>query len=309
MHLKEQSYILTLERYRNFSKAADALGISQPAISTFLTNLEKSLDTQLFDRSAKPMVLTDAGKLYVETARKMMKLKDEFDLELAQLVKGHAARIHIGVQHIRAPHMVPSLTVAIHRTFPDLEVVFHENSGDILYKMLETGQVDLLLTNTRHPLADMEMIPLMEERLLFAVPENHPLAERFRVVDGPYPWIDLSLFQEETFLLPPPSHSTRYYTDRLFQALGWFPERVNIYSQTETAFQMISAGCGVGFVLESYLSYFQLGRLPKLFVVGRPPVAAHFSVIYPRERYQSLWFRNLLEMLTFVFSGEFKKKI
>lgn len=309
MHLKEQVYMLTLEKYRNFSKAADALGISQPAISTFLTNLEKSLHTQLFDRSAKPMVLTDAGKLYVETAKKMMKLKDEFDLELTQLVKGHAARIHIGIQHIRAPHMVPSLTVAIHRMYPDLEVIFHEDSGEILYNMLETGQLDLLLTNIRHSVEDTETIPLKEDRLLFVVPESHPFAGRFQIGDGPYPWIDLSLFREETFLLLPPSHSIRYYADQLFRSLGWFPEQVNIYLQTETVLRMISAGQGVGFVLESYLSYFQLNQSQKLFVVGIPPVVVPFAIVYPRDRYQSLWFRNLLEMLSFVFSSDSGRKI
>ena len=95
MQFKEQVYVLTLEKYRNFSKAAEELGISQPALSTFLTNLERSLGTQLFNRSAKPMSLTDAGELYVRKARQVMRLKDEFDLELAHLVKGRSARIHV----------------------------------------------------------------------------------------------------------------------------------------------------------------------------------------------------------------------
>ena len=149
MQMKEQLYILTLEKYRNISKAAEALQISQPALSTFLTNLERTLGTQLFNRSEKPMSLTDAGELYVQKARQMMRLKDEFDLELAKLVKGRSARIHIGVQHIRAPYIVPPLMMAQKQNFPELEIIFHEGSGGDLYKMLKEGQLELMFSNIR----------------------------------------------------------------------------------------------------------------------------------------------------------------
>ena len=171
MQFKEQVYVLTLEKYRNFSKAAEELGISQPALSTFLTNLERSLGTQLFNRSAKPMSLTDAGELYVRKARQVMRLKDEFDLELAHLVKGRSARIHVGVQHIRAPHIVPPLMMAQHQSFSNLEIILHEGPGEDLYKMLREGQLDLLFANTRGDQPGWDALPLFNERLLLVVPQ------------------------------------------------------------------------------------------------------------------------------------------
>ena len=65
MNLKEQIYMLSLERQSNITRAAKELGISQPALTTFLNHLEKDLDVKLFDRSAVPMKLTPAGELYI----------------------------------------------------------------------------------------------------------------------------------------------------------------------------------------------------------------------------------------------------
>lgn len=302
MQFKEQVYVLTLEKYRNFSKAAEELGISQPALSTFLTNLERSLGTQLFNRSAKPMSLTDAGELYVRKARQVMRLKDEFDLELAHLVKGRSARIHVGVQHIRAPHIVPPLMMAQHQSFSNLEIILHEGPGEDLYKMLREGQLDLLFANTRGDQPGWDALSLFNERLLLVVPHDHPMAEKANKTSGPYPWIDISLFRNDHFVLLPESYSIRYYMDQLFHQEGWFPKDFAVYSQTEVSLRMISASCGVGFVLESYLSYFQLPKPVMAFSVGNPPVQTEFAAVYPREQYHSIQFRQLLDMISFLFS-------
>ena len=85
LNLKEQIYMLSLERHSNITRAAKELGISQPALTTFLNHLEKDLDVKLFDRSAVPMKLTPAGELYINKAKKMLCIKEEFDRELQVL--------------------------------------------------------------------------------------------------------------------------------------------------------------------------------------------------------------------------------
>lgn len=301
MQMKEQLYILTLEKYRNISKAAEALKISQPALSTFLTNLERTLGTQLFNRSEKPMSLTDAGELYVQKARQMMRLKDEFDLELAKLVKGRSVRIHIGVQHIRAPYIVPPLMMAQKQNFPELEIIFHEGSGGDLYKMLKEGQLELMFSNIRKDQPGWDAMTLLEDHLLLVTPQNHPLAAKARKGSGPYPWIDLSLFREENFILLPEDYSIRYYMEQVFSALDWYPKRYKIYHQTEISLRMISAGFGIGFALESYLSYFNLPQPVRAFCIGTPPVRVKFGAIYPKEQYHAIQFRQLLELISFLF--------
>lgn len=302
MQLKEQSYVLTLAKHGNITKAAGALGMSQPALSTFLNNLEKSLGAVLFDRAEKPLKLTEAGELYVRKASQMMKLKEEFDLEFTGLVSSHPAQIRVGIQQIRAPHIVPPLTIALKQEFPNLEVIFYENSGAILYQLLKEQKIDLLLCNKREQWPGMEYVCLMKEPLLLVVSDKHPLAARRSKTRSGYPWIDLSLFKNETFILPPPGHSTRYFADQLFLKMGWTPKKQEIYPRTETTVHLAAAGQGVAFVLESYLSYFKLPKQPEYFQVGEPPVMTEYMAVYPKGRYRSQVFQRFLEMIRFILS-------
>lgn len=302
MQMKEQVYVLALAKHRNITKAARELGMSQPALSTFLNNLEQSLGIQLFDRGEKPMKLTEAGELYVRKAVQMMEVKAEFDLELTSLLNEHPAYIRVGVQQIRAPHIVPPLTMALKQEFPNLRVNFYENSGTILYDMLKDQKLDLLLCNRREIGPDMECVTLMREHLLFVISSNHPMVRKQKKTKEKYPWIDLNLFKNENFILPPESYSTRYFADRLFESYGWRPKKQEVYPRTETPIHMAAAGLGVAFVLESYLEYFKLLRSPSYFLVGEPPMVTEYVAIYPKSKYNSGVFSRFLEMIRFILT-------
>ena len=84
MNLKEQLYVCTLAKCGTISKAAEELYISPPALSVYLSNLEKYLGVRLFERTGKSLVLTSMGREYVERAEKMLKMKEEFELLLEQ---------------------------------------------------------------------------------------------------------------------------------------------------------------------------------------------------------------------------------
>ena len=68
MHLKEAEYVLAIERHRTIYRAAEELGITQPSLSRFLQGLEQELGVKLFERSGKRLVLTYAGKQYIQLA-------------------------------------------------------------------------------------------------------------------------------------------------------------------------------------------------------------------------------------------------
>ena len=82
MDLREQKYVCTLAELGNLTRAAERLYISQPALSIYITNLEKNLGTPLFDRSGKKFTLTYAGEQYVKRAEKMLELEREFNEEI-----------------------------------------------------------------------------------------------------------------------------------------------------------------------------------------------------------------------------------
>ena len=107
MDLREQKYVCTLAELGNLTRAAERLYISQPALSIYITNLEKNLGTPLFDRSGKKFTLTYAGEQYVKRAEKMLELEREFNEEIEKISRETAGRIRLGISQRRGCLFLP----------------------------------------------------------------------------------------------------------------------------------------------------------------------------------------------------------
>ena len=105
MNLKEQEYICTVARCGTITKAAKQLFISQPALSAYISNVEKSLGVELFTHEGKQMRLTYAGELYVEKAEQMLAMRQEYLQEVQDVLHGLRGRVW-GAQR-RRPARVP----------------------------------------------------------------------------------------------------------------------------------------------------------------------------------------------------------
>ncbi|MCI8887720.1 MAG: LysR family transcriptional regulator [Hungatella sp.] len=303
MHLREQEYVIAIDRYRNITQAAKTMGISQPAMTHFLNQLESDLDVKLFDRGAKPLKLTAAGELYVNNARQMLNLKEQFEKELQALKRQDLCQLRIGIQQIRAPHLVPPLTLAIRQEFHGLKVIFYESHGKSLFEMLRKGEIDLLLHNKMEEIPGITSEVLMQDKLLLITPEDHPLnRSQIRGQDN-YPWMDLSLFRNENFLLMPVGYTLREHAERLFFDQGWRPKEIELYSRTETILHLVSAGAGVSLVLESYLPYFNLKKRISCFLVGDPPERVDYMAFYQEKLKAYPIFDRFLELIRFVIPG------
>lgn len=82
MELREQKYVLALAECESITKAASRLNISQPALSIYISNLENTLGVKLFNRIGKKLIPTYAGEKYIESAKKIMLLGNNFNMEL-----------------------------------------------------------------------------------------------------------------------------------------------------------------------------------------------------------------------------------
>ena len=99
-------YVLTLAEQRSFSKAAQKLYVSQPSLSQYIINLEKQIGTSLFDRSTSPVRLTTAGEAFVETARQIKALEDNFTNRISDLENLRTGSVRIGASSFRSSCML-----------------------------------------------------------------------------------------------------------------------------------------------------------------------------------------------------------
>ncbi len=143
MNFREMSYITAIAKYQNITKAAEALHISQPGLSKFLSNLENELGLKLFDRADKKYIPTYAGQRYLEYSHKITDMKSSLDAELSDIIKRNIGVLNIGLPNMRCAFMLPKTLPVFSRKYPNVKVnIFEGTSAVIDVKLLE-GDIDL----------------------------------------------------------------------------------------------------------------------------------------------------------------------
>lgn len=270
MNLKEQQYICVLADCANISRTAEKLYISQPALSIYINNLEKTLGVKLFDRSGKKFVLTDAGEIYVKKARKMLDLQDEFEQELNDLKNHVGGSIICGVQLRRMPHLLPPVMAEFRRTFPQIKVTLKEGVRNDLERFLNDNQIHLLIDNLEELRDDLTAYPLYEDIPLLALPADHPLNEKAVYTEGEaYPFLDLSLCRDEFFILPTNRQSLRYYVNKVFADYHMTNVNCMEVRNFETAMQLVAEGYGIGFNRQQYQKAMYYSKPVRYYTFGK----------------------------------------
>ena len=137
MDFRELTYITTVADCRSVTAAAKKLYISQPSLSYIISKVEADVGVKLFDRKTNPLSLTYAGKKYVETAKEILRLRDNLRRELADIGAGETGEIRIGMPTERAGYMLPRVAGKFHESFPRVQLHLMESkSGEIIDSLI-----------------------------------------------------------------------------------------------------------------------------------------------------------------------------
>lgn len=298
MNLKEQCYVCKLAEIGSLYIAAQELYISQPALSLYISNLEKSLGVKLFERTGKKFILTYAGELYVERAKKMLALKESFEIELSGFKRGNKERLRIGMQSIRSSNISPILIKYFIENFPDLDLIWSEGNHAQLEERLINNQIDLFFCNCPYFKKDFNYIPIFNDNLLFLVNKDNPLIKDVNYSeDMEYPWIDLKIFENEKFILTHEGQSLRSFVNQVFDECDIKPQHILLLSKLSTITELINQGLGVGFNFKSYLQYMKNIENIVFFSVGKTLKNTTFAAVYHKTKALSKYEQTAIELL------------
>ncbi|MFB3776749.1 MAG: LysR family transcriptional regulator [Bryobacteraceae bacterium] len=178
MTLDQLKLFRDIAHWRSVSRAAKAHGISQSAASQHVQEVERLLETPLLDRSTRPLGLTEAGHLYYDFCRDVLRREQEFQADLNQL-KGRVE----GAVKVAAIYSVGILDMArleqeLSRRMPEAELAVEYLRTEKVYQAVLTEQADLGIVSYPAPTKDMVAIPWREEKMMVALAPSHPLASR-----------------------------------------------------------------------------------------------------------------------------------
>ncbi|MVP01675.1 LysR family transcriptional regulator [Paenibacillus lutrae] len=225
--------------HRNFSRAAEALNISQPGVSQHIRSLEQEFDSKLINRSPKRVQLTEAGELLYTRARKILRLYDEARQEIDALKHVVTGSLRIGASFTIGEYILPRLLadyakqypqVDIHSTIANTVEVVHGVRHDQFHIGLIEGHTDA---------SDLSVEPFMEDEMILVAPHDHPLAHK------PF---NLHALQDQTWVWRETGSGTRNFSDQLIAEWNLRVGRSFMFSSSQSIKEAVAAGLGIAFL-------------------------------------------------------------
>lgn len=179
MDIRIMEYYLAIVREGTISAAAEALHISQPALSRQIKDLEKELGVTLFERGSRKIKLTEEGMILRRRAEEMVRLMQITESEISRAHDNISGEIHIGAGESLAFHHISRIAGAIHKEYPGIRFYITSGDTDDLLEQLANGLIDLALIFTDYDHSQYQGIRLpMEDNLGLLMRKDDPLASK-----------------------------------------------------------------------------------------------------------------------------------
>jgi DNA-binding transcriptional LysR family regulator len=244
MDLRQLEYFVAVAEERNFTRAAERVRISQSGVSAQIRRLERELGAELFDRSARTATLTVAGKAALDHARAALASANAVSQavgEVADLIRG---RLTVGMVIGCTVTPLFDALASFHRAHPGVEVSLLEDNSDRLVQAVRDGTTDVALVGTATSTPEgLEAVTIISERLVAAVPPDHPLATRRRVT--------LRDLCAHPLVCMPPGTGLRTVFDRACAAQDLHPVVGLRASAADAIADLAARGLGVAVLSES----------------------------------------------------------
>lgn len=277
MEIHQLRYFVAVADERNFSRAADKVHVSQPSLSQQILKLEDEVGQPLFDRLPRSVVLTGAGKRFLNSARNILaNLADA--QRCVDECKGEAVgKLVVGAIPTIAPFVLPRLLPSFRRTHPKVELEVVEDVTENLARGVEEGELDLALLSTCQG-PDIHREPVGEEPLLVAIPAGHRLSKHKCVT-----WDDL---KGEKFLGLHSMHCLSRQVEQVCTAHGLHPEFSVRGSQLNTILGMVTVGLGISLVPQMLVNELTM-RACNFLPFATPAPTRELNLIRSPLRFQS----------------------
>lgn len=300
MELKEARYILAIAHEKNISKAAETLFISQPSLSKYLKNLEQQLGTRLFDRIGSSYSPTYVGERYIHYAEKIVDYGREWDVEFDDIMHQNHGRLNIAIPIMLGNSLIGPTLKKFHRLYPHVTVNMMEEVNFIAEHSLNDHTVDLTFYNVHEFPVNLDYQIMGKEEIVLVLSQYSPLVRMAEKKEGfQYPWIDLSLLSNESFILLYPDQNTGGLAIKLFDEYQMKPNVLLHTRNSEMSILLAMEGLGAAFAPESYYHYLK-GReaMPSVCLsIGKEKIENTLIAAYQKNRYLPQYAKAYLDIL------------
>ncbi|MDD3761270.1 MAG: selenium metabolism-associated LysR family transcriptional regulator [Acidithiobacillus sp.] len=279
----------TVARLLSFTKAAETLHMTQPAVTFQVKQLEEQFNTRLFDRTHNRISLTEAGMVVYEYSERILSLYTEMSNRVGEMTGDLRGHLLIGASTTIAEYMLPRVLGDFKMKYPDVQVRLHVGNTDKIVHMIEDNSIDLGLVEGVVTNKSLATLKCCMDNMIVIAPADHALSEQQTV--SARELLDFPFVSREE------GSGTREVTMEYLSQEGVDPQDLHITMELgspEAVKGAVEGGLGVAVVSEATV----LKELALGSIVARPlnpPLARPYFFVYQKQKFRSLVMDEFLE--------------
>jgi LysR family hydrogen peroxide-inducible transcriptional activator len=278
VEIHQLRYFVAVADEGNFSRAAAKVRVAQPSLSQQIRKLEAEVGQPLFDRLPRSVVLTEAGRCFIDYARQILTSIGDARRCVDQLKDEVAGKLAVGAIPTIAPYVLPELIGQFQKHYPEVTLEIVEDVTEGIARRVEIGELDVALVSTCQQTPTLRRESLGTEPLLGLVPEGHPLAKKTLV--------EFDDLKSQRFLLLHEMHCLSQQVNHLLEARRLRPEIALAGSQLSTIANMVAAGIGLSIVPQMMVNHHAIPGCVSL-PFAAPVPERDLNFLYNPLRFQS----------------------
>ena len=291
VELAQLEAFLQVAQHRSFSRAAEALFLTQPSVTARIQSLEREIGERLFERTGRSVTLTDAGHAFMPHAQRALTAVQEGTDAIEAVRHGDIGSIRIGASDTIATYVLPGILKQFRETRPRVHIHLTTGQTEGIVEKLLAGETHVAVSRlTQHP--EVESLHLYNDDLALVCSPSHPFASRGRVT--------IAEAGKEPFLFFERSSSYHTLVYSMFLRVGVVPESVMELDSMETTKHMVEAGLGIAILpVVSVEREVKAGQLTRVEIRDmEQPAQREVGVHVVRNRILAPPIRDFLRLLT-----------
>lgn len=294
MELRQLETFAKVAEMQSFTRASEALSLTQPAVTRQIAALEQELHTRLFERMGRRVLLTAAGDALRSYAVEMLRLSREAARVVADVTTGMSGRLAVGASSTAATYILPPLLRLFREAYPGVELSVHTGISAQVAEMVLSNTVDAGVVTWVGDESELTVIPLADFATGIVVYPDHPLTCR---ADPGSPVYAAELGGSPLIMMEEGTN-LRTYVDRLLSAAGVQEQVTMELDNVEAIKKMIEARLGISLLpLVAVEAEVQAGRLVAFPLADVPGAHRRLVAIHRRDKYLTSPLRAMLKLL------------
>ncbi|UJP04946.1 MAG: LysR family transcriptional regulator [Nitrosomonas sp.] len=273
--LRQLKVFESVARHLSYSRAADELHLTQPAVSMQIKQLEDNINLPLFEQLGKRIYLTEAGRELYQYSRAIAQQLSDMEVALDELKGMERGKLNIAVV-TTANYFAPHLLAKFCQRYPGVTVSLNVSNRETVLKQLTDNLIDLAIMGQPPENLDIDSESFMENPLVIVAPPRHPLCQERH--------IPVERLAKEIFLVRESGSGTRGAMERFFAEHGAKINKGMETDTTEAIKQAVQAGMGLG-IMSRHTAELELetGRLKILDAQGFP-IIRYWHVVHRKHK-------------------------